>query len=679
MSYMVFDEINERWELASDRLREWITEGEVKELPEVYNKYMLDQAMLLEQVMAIVRNPGTMSNESVNKILYDDIAGKSYEYSYTNPDVCASEFEALGDKVAAYLNWIATNIRDVITAAYEEDRWTVLIWIEFFIELTSVLKEDENPETALKEMIFYFVHDYDEIRMDRNIHDLVVFDEKSLIFRLVMDRDHRNPDYLYEYGEYITDNEIRLSEYISSMSDDELDDMAKTYTEGYRKGFELAGIDLSKKKTVEIRYHIGMEPMVKRAVLQFKEMGLSPTFKRRSNTISTGIVSTSPNRQYMHDHRFDDAIYLNHALSEERLKKAKAAFDIYADEAGVYAGPAVIETFGEELFLPIMKNSAPRYTPEQEKISINYKRDFVLLQDKYIPGDKRSFTIIAYPIPRIGDRFIDIFNETKHINNLDQDMFRSIHQKIIDALDSGEYVRAKGCNNNRTDMKVMLHKLDAPEKQTNFENCLADVNIPVGEVFTSPVLTGTEGVLHVSYVYINGLRYEDLWIEFRDGMVFDYGCSNYEDKDKGKRIIKENILYNHDTLPIGEFAIGTNTSAFVMGRKYGIEAFLPILIAEKTGPHFAVGDTCYSMSEENRVFNPDGKEIIAKDNECSILRKEAPEKAYYQCHTDITIPYDELGSISVFTNDDKETIIIRDGHFVLPGTHELNDPLDQMQ
>ena len=164
---------------------------------------------------------------------------------------------------------------------------------------------------------------------------------------------------------------------------------------------------------------------------------------------------------------------------------------------------------------------------------------------------------------------------------------------------------------------------------------------------------------------------------FTDGKVSDYRCGNYEDAAAGKAYIKENILHNHETLPIGEFAIGTNTTAYVMGRRFGIEAKLPILIAEKTGPHFAVGDTCYSMSEEVVVHNPDGKEIIARDNEISILRKEDPAKAYFQCHTDITIPYEELGGISVFTKDGKETIIIRDGRFVLPGTEKLNEPLDE--
>ena len=79
-----------------------------------------------------------------------------------------------------------------------------------------------------------------------------------------------------------------------------------------------------------------------------------------------------------------------------------------------------------------------------------------------------------------------------------------------------------------------------------------------------------------------------------------------------KSYIKSNILHNHDTLPLGEFAIGTNTTAYVVAKKYQIEDKMPILIAEKMGPHFAVGDTCYSWSEENKLYNPDGKEIVAK-------------------------------------------------------------------
>ena len=105
---------------------------------------------------------------------------------------------------------------------------------------------------------------------------------------------------------------------------------------------------------------------------------------------------------------------------------------------------------------------------------------------------------------------------------------------------------------------------------------------------------------------------------------------------------------------------------------------MPILIAEKTGPHFAVGDTCYSWSEDIRVYNPNGKEIVAKDNSVSVNRKEDVSKAYFNCHTYITIPYEELEEICVVTKDGKHIILIKDGRFVLPGTEVLNQPLETL-
>lgn len=185
--------------------------------------------------------------------------------------------------------------------------------------------------------------------------------------------------------------------------------------------------------------------------------------------------------------------------------------------------------------------------------------------------------------------------------------------------------------------------------------------------------------MHVSKVYLHELQYEDLEITFTDGMITDYRCSNFENEADGRKYIYDNLLYKHESLPLGEFAIGTNTTAYVTAKKYQIEEKMPILIAEKTGPHFAVGDTCYSWSEDIRVYNPSGKEIVAKDNSCSVLRKEDPEKAYFQCHTDITIPYEELEEISVLTKTEKQIILLKDGRFVLPGTEVLNEPLDDMK
>ena len=79
------------------------------------------------------------------------------------------------------------------------------------------------------------------------------------------------------------------------------------------------------------------------------------------------------------------------------------------------------------------------------------------------------------------------------------------------------------------------------------------------------------------------------------------------------------------------------------------------------------------------LYNPDGREIVAKENECSALRnsedKEARAGAYFNCHTDITIPYEEIGGIYAVKSDGTKTAIIEDGKFVLPGTEALNEAL----
>ena len=313
-------------------------------------------------------------------------------------------------------------------------------------------------------------------------------------------------------------------------------------------------------------------------------------------------------------------------------------------------------------------------TKRAQKMAVELANETAQITNRYIIGEERSFTIIAFPVPEIGEQFEEIFAETVKINTLDYQLYQRIQQTIIDALDQGCKVHILGKDSNRTDLTVSLIDLKDPQKETIFENCVADVNIPVGEVFTSPRLAGTTGVLHVSEVYLEELRYENLEIHFQDGMVTDYTCSDFEDEEENKKYVRENVLFHHKSLPMGEFAIGTNTTAYVMAEKYGIGNKLPILIAEKMGPHFAVGDTCYSWSEDTAVYNPDGKEIIARDNEVSILRKEDLSKAYFGCHTDITIPYKELGLLTVLHKDGSQTPIIQNGRFILPGTEELNKP-----
>ncbi|MEE1314341.1 MAG: aminopeptidase [Faecalimonas sp.] len=677
--------MSERYELSLERIRAIVLE---KTVAPRYRDYFQTVARFLLEVDGAFRRVQKRAAEACsleelqeeNRSLYQDVLGARYESSYANPSYAVSLF---GKELGQLLSFLYTELRGTIAYAYEGKVAYLTICNELFIEVYNCFEGVKEPDyTELSHIVYWYASDYCDVFVADRIREQVD-PESSFAIGIIMDSDLADLRYLYKYGEYISENEWRTAEYLNSLPQETIDRMAEVYTEGYRMGFVHAGIDLSKKSSVDLHYVIGFERVLKKAIANFAKMGLKPTTFRAALSVMTrspqgkrGYYGGTPNKQYEYDHRNDIGLVLDKKYVERKLDVMKNAYEECKELAASYAGPAVMEVFGEEPFSPLQKEEAIALSEAQEELSVLERRKAVQLTNQYIKGEERSFTIVAYPVPEIGECYEEIFQETIRINTLDAELYEKVQQTLIDVLDKGAYVHILGKDDNVTDLQVQLYKLSNPEKETVFENCVADVNIPVGEVFTSPVLEGTKGVLHVSKVYLNELQYRDLKIVFEDGKISSYRCGNFESEEEGKKYIKSNLLQNHETLPLGEFAIGTNTTAYVMAKKYQIEEKLPILIAEKMGPHFAIGDTCYSWSEENCVYNPNGKEIVAKDNSISILRKEDVAKAYFQCHTDITIPYEELAEISVVTEDGERIPLLLDGKFVLAGCEVLNEPLE---
>lgn len=677
-------QIRERYHLTIDRIRDIVDEETVAPVYRSYfqltAKFILEIDGILNRILTKPTEKCTLEElKKENANIYGDILGENYETSYANPSYAVVK---MGEEVGRLLSFLYTEIRGEIAYVYEKKLLYLTICNELFIEIYNCFEAEEVPSyKELKEIIYWYASDYSDVFVADRIEEQLN-PECSFATDIVMNSDLSDLRYLYQYGEYISENEWKTAEHLNSLPQEIIDKMAEVYTEGYRIGFENAGIDLSKKSVVNIRYVVGFERVIRKAIQNFAELNLRPTIYRAPVSVLTkkqqhkiGFYGGIANKQYEYDHRLDQGLILDKKLVERKLDVLKNTYEQWKELAGQFAGPAVMEVFGEEPFAPEQKEAAIALTEKQEKLSVLYDSKAGQLINQYIKGEERSFTIVAYPIPEIGENYEEIFNEVIRINTLDAALYEKVQQTLIDALDQGEYVHILGKDNNATDLKVQLYRLSNPEKETIFENCVADVNIPVGEVFTSPVLEGTNGILYVSKVYLNELQYRDLKITFADGKITDYTCSNFEDEAECKKYIKGNVLHNHDTLPLGEFAIGTNTTAYVVAKKYGIDDKMPILIAEKMGPHFAVGDTCYSWSEENRLYNRNGKEIVAKDNSISILRKEDVSKAYFQCHTDITIPYEEIAEIAVVTKEGKRILLLQDGRFVLPGTEVLNEPL----
>lgn len=682
----------ERYELSIERIKACLTEETVKEPFLSYFKKTASFTLLVNEVYETVRT-GEYAKLSMQELqrynheLYEDNLPEQYAVSYANPTFAAEQLGEYG----SCLSFLYTELRGMIPDAFEQQIEFMTIYQELFIEIYNMFEvgydeERTTPEVEdVRKALYWFVSDNCDICVTRRIEAQLKPLSGDFATKLIMESNLLDLRYLYQFGEYVSENELETAKHLNAMSAQELQKLADVYTEGYRLGFVNSGRDLSKKKVVNIRYRLGFERMVRAAVENFKKMGLSPTIYRaavhsidRKGQLKIGYYGAIANKQYEFDHSEDEALYLDRDFVNRRIGVLKAAYEENKDWAALFAGPACIETFGELPFTPKSCEAALRLTEHQQKYAVTYSAKAGEIVNQYIRGEERSFTIISFPIPEIGEKFKEIFDETIAVNTLDYMRYQSMQQGLIDLLDTAVYVKIVGMNGNHTELRVALYPLMDAEHETIFENCVADVNIPVGEVFTSPVLAGTTGVLHVKESYLEELRYENLELIFRDGYVTDYACTNYEDEKENRKLIKDHILYHHETLAMGEFAIGTNTTAYRMAKKYGIEDRLPTLIAEKTGPHFAVGDTCYSYSEEIRVYNPDGKEIVARDNEKSLLRKSDMGRAYDQCHTDITIPYDELGELTAVRKDGSEIPIILQGRFVPEFCEELNQALDEL-
>ena len=623
-----------------------------------------------------------------NHALYKEILPGAYERSYSDPAYAVRE---LGEEFGPVLSALRYEIRSVIPFIYRRERERFLIRVELFLEVYTAFcvayrESGGCPECRqIRSIIRQYLADYAEDEMTFYQRNRLV-EGSRMLYERVMKESSGIRD-LYLTGEYVTEEEIAAAELIGRFSDGKTQRIADTIVNGYLRGFTNGGKNISAKKRASVIFHMGFERICREIARRLGRVGLDPVIPSGFSTLfnqyrddEESYKGADPNPQYYYDHREDLALFLDDTLQKKRTEGLANAYKTLKTGTLRYAGPIVLETFGPAPFVPVRKKEAPAYSKAQKKMCAEYGSRSEKLYADAVDARNRSFTVIAFPMLSVGKtaaEYEEIFDSIIRINSEDNALYERVQGRMIDVLSQASRLEIRGRNGNRTSLTVMLPVPEDPENETSFENCLADVNIPAGEVFTTPVLEGTTGKLHVKGIHLNGLYFRDLEAEFEDGWVRGYSCSNFEDAGLCRRYIEDHILFHNKSLPMGECAIGTNTEAYAAAAKYRIFDRLPALIAEKTGPHFALGDTCYAGEEENHVFNPDGKEMTAKDNSVSVLRKTRPERAYFGCHTDITIPYDELGELTAVGRDGRRTVILKNGRFVLDGTEELNEPLER--
>ena len=455
-------QIMERYDLAMERIAQIPTENCVQG---PFCSYFVGMAHFAGQIEALARRQlreelDVLSLEELQKLngeLYSDILPGNYENSYANPSFAAAQ---MGEDLGTLLCAFYAQFREAIVFAYECRLTDITILCEALIEIYNAFEEGTPETRTVRDILYWFHSDYTDVTLTYRIREQL---DPSLSFAkdIIMGSDLTDLRYLYRFGEFISEPELRIAGFLNTLPEETVEKMAAAYTEGYRKGFQVMGRDLSKKQTVGIRYELGFERMIRSAICRFENMGLKVILYRAASWSVTkspnrkiGYHSFSPNRQYDYDHRYDQAIYFDKAFKERKLAVLKTAYETFKKEAAWYAGPAVVETFGEDGFEPVNKKAACALNEKQEALTITYANESMPVTNQYIPGEETSFTIIAFPVPAIGADFEQIFAETIRINTLDYEVYKEIQQHIIEVLDQASSVHVTGRGVNKTDMLV---------------------------------------------------------------------------------------------------------------------------------------------------------------------------------------------------------------------------------
>lgn len=319
--YEPSEELQERYDLAAERIRE--IPGEHC-LPERFWLYFTEVSDFVGQVQEIYerQRSGQLERRTEeegkrdNEAFYGRLAPGTYEKGMLNP---AHAVETLGEEVGGMLSFLYSDMLSMIPAAFEGRQDLLTIWSELFLQVYGCFTEElegadsrweftpeqlHNISRNVKDAVYWFYHDYCEIFAAEPVMTMV--DPGYDFFTsIVMDSDLSDNRYLYRYGSFIGENELRMADFLRGLPEEKIAAMARTFTEGYRIGFAVTRKDITKKKTVKIEFPIGFERVVREAVKQFADMGLSVVISRESVTSfagrgngKRGCYSTSPNRQF---------------------------------------------------------------------------------------------------------------------------------------------------------------------------------------------------------------------------------------------------------------------------------------------------------------------------------------------------------------------------------------------
>ena len=262
--------LQERFDLARGRVYELVHEEKAAQpFRGFFQKEAAFVTLAVEDILLSEEEKAarTLSQWQLrNETLYRDVFPGYYENSYGNPSYACGQ---LGEYGQAF-SFLYAELYGLPAFVAERRIWDVTILLELFLEVYACFTMEELPSPdQVRDILKSYAEDYCQDIVSEHIR-AALDPACDFAVKIIREADLSDTRYLYRFGEYIGKNELETAAFLNTMSQQEINALARVFTQGFIKGFEVCRKDLKKKKTVNIRYHLGFERVVRAAILQFE-------------------------------------------------------------------------------------------------------------------------------------------------------------------------------------------------------------------------------------------------------------------------------------------------------------------------------------------------------------------------------------------------------------------------
>ena len=330
----------------------------------------------------------------------------------------------------------------------------------------------------------------------------------------------------------------------------------------------------------------------------------------------------------------NNSSFWNKKIYDEYAKKNGAFLMLTAEESEIFDGVDA-DKISKSSY--INRTSRPIYKEKQGKYEVPWCIAMVSTE----VSSKKIFPNTEGAKDRLWEEIFKacLINEKDPLTEWDKKIANS--KSNVKKLNDLHLKKLHYTNSLGTDLEIGLGEghiwCGADEKMPDGRALL--VNIPTEEIFTSPLMNATNGIVYASKPLIyNGTMINDFWIRFENGKVVDF------DAKEGKEVLDGMINIDEGSCRLGEAALVEYDSPI---SNSGI-LFYNTLFDENAACHLALGNgfpSCYR----------DGVEMT---------REELLEVGVNQSneHTDFMIGTADLKIVGT-TVDDRKITIFENGNF----------------